>query len=143
MKKILFVCTGNYFRSRFAEIYFNEKIKGKNLEWTAFSRGFDISNMHNKGFISKFVIKNLKELKISLSSKLNLPLLVKLEDLLQAEKIIALSEDEHRPYVKKMFPDWEQRFTFWNIRDLNEEDATTSLIKLKFELDKLINDICT
>ncbi|MEO1655694.1 MAG: hypothetical protein AAFU64_19280 [Bacteroidota bacterium] len=33
MQKVLFVCTGNYYRSRFAEIYFNLKVKEMGLNW--------------------------------------------------------------------------------------------------------------
>lgn len=138
MKKALFVCTGNYYRSRFAEIYFNFKIKNYNCK--AFSRGFDISNPNNTGLISKHVLDKLMELEIPLPDKIEFPLILKLEDLLQSEKIIALNENEHRPIVKKMFPEWEHKFTFWNVLDLYEEEASSSLTKLKFELDKLITD---
>ena len=38
-KTILFLCTGNYFRSRFAEIYFNSVAEKMGLAWRARSRG--------------------------------------------------------------------------------------------------------
>jgi len=39
MKTVLFLCTGNYYRSRYAEILFNAKAKEMGLEWNAVSRG--------------------------------------------------------------------------------------------------------
>ena len=39
MKKILFLCTGNYYRSRYAEEIFNHMARNKGLPWRAFSRG--------------------------------------------------------------------------------------------------------
>jgi len=35
----LFICTGNYYRSRFAEAVFNHHAAETNLKWQAFSRG--------------------------------------------------------------------------------------------------------
>jgi len=141
MRKILFVCTGNYFRSRFAEIYFNARTASENPEWSAFSRGFDISNPNNLGFISEFALEELKQLEIYLPDKIELPLLITVEDLQQAEIIIALNESEHRPFVKRVFPDWEEKIVFWKVRDLYEVEAMTSLNRLKFELDNLIQNL--
>ncbi|MEJ7592066.1 MAG: low molecular weight phosphatase family protein, partial [Planctomycetaceae bacterium] len=33
MKTVLFLCTGNYYRSRYAEILFNAKAEEMGLEW--------------------------------------------------------------------------------------------------------------
>ena len=38
-KQVLFVCTGNYYRSRFAESLFNSKVRDSRLGWKAISRG--------------------------------------------------------------------------------------------------------
>ncbi|MBD3320550.1 MAG: hypothetical protein GF350_05575 [Chitinivibrionales bacterium] len=40
---ILFLCTGNYYRSRFAEILFNTISGALELEWKAISRGVHCS----------------------------------------------------------------------------------------------------
>ena len=37
--RVLFLCTGNYYRSRFAEALFNSLAKRAELNWTADSRG--------------------------------------------------------------------------------------------------------
>ena len=38
-KNVLFLCTGNYYRSRFAEILFNSVAGRMGLPWKASSRG--------------------------------------------------------------------------------------------------------
>ena len=38
-KTVLFLCTGNYYRSRFAEILFNSVAEKMGLPWKASSRG--------------------------------------------------------------------------------------------------------
>lgn len=40
MKTVLFLCTGNYYRSRFAEYLFNHLAEQQTLEWRAESLGF-------------------------------------------------------------------------------------------------------
>ena len=42
MNLLLFICTGNYYRSRFAEAVFNHHAKQRGLPWRAFSRGLAI-----------------------------------------------------------------------------------------------------
>ena len=37
--RVLFLCTGNYYRSRYAEEVFNYITKVEGLAWRAFSRG--------------------------------------------------------------------------------------------------------
>ena len=39
MKTVLFLCTGNYYRSRFAEELFNHQAERADLDWIAQSRG--------------------------------------------------------------------------------------------------------
>ena len=38
-RTVLFLCTGNYYRSRFAEELFNDSARRAGLDWTATSRG--------------------------------------------------------------------------------------------------------
>ena len=43
-KSVLFLCTGNYYRSRFAEIYFNSVAVKMGLSWRAFFRALALWN---------------------------------------------------------------------------------------------------
>jgi protein-tyrosine phosphatase len=38
-KLVLFLCTGNYYRSRYAEELFNHLARAEGIGWRAFSRG--------------------------------------------------------------------------------------------------------
>lgn len=141
MKKILFLCTGNYYRSRFAEIYFNFVAKKRNLDWLSFSRGFDVSNLDNLGFISNHTKKELKKLNIPLPNNPAPPVLLTMNDFEGVAKVIVLNEREHRLFIQQFFPEWENKVVFWNISDLYEESSSESLRKLKSKLDQLLEEI--
>ena len=64
MKNILFICTGNFYRSVFAEIYMNHLCGLLKLNAKSFSRGFDISAADSVadiyGEVSPYTIERLK-----------------------------------------------------------------------------------
>jgi hypothetical protein len=39
---VLFLCTGNYYRSRFAEVLFNARAAEAGMAWVAASRGLEL-----------------------------------------------------------------------------------------------------
>jgi protein-tyrosine phosphatase len=58
MKTLLFLCTGNYYRSRYAEELFNHGAGRAGLAWTAFSRGLAIERRAgNVGPLSPFALQ--------------------------------------------------------------------------------------
>ena len=74
MPTVLFLCTGNYYRSRFAELLFNSLAAGQGLGWSATSRGLALERgAHNVGPISKTVLRTLKELGVSIADEHRLP----------------------------------------------------------------------
>ena len=53
VKTVLFLCTGNYYRSRFAEELFNHQAERADLDWIAQSRGLALERgAYNVGPIS-------------------------------------------------------------------------------------------
>ena len=124
MKQLLFLCSGNYYRSRFAEAVFNHLAIQRNLPWRAFSRGLAI--WMAEGDLSTWTEEALQQRGIERS--LTGPTRVHLSeaDLQRAHKIIAVKEAEHRPMMRDQFPAWEQRVDYWTIDDLDcaqPEDA--------------------
>src|SRR4051794_31970327 len=101
-KRILFLCTGNYYRSRYAEIFFNSQAEQRNLPWKAESRGLAIDAC-NLGPISRHTIARLKECGITTGDCERSPLPLSEADLAAADQIIAVKEAEHRPLVEKKF----------------------------------------
>ena len=139
-KKILFVCTGNYYRSRFAEIYFNYFAKLKPLSWEAFSRGFNVDNPNNVGFLSPQAEKTLLLLQIPISCN-NPPVKITAQNIKEADMVIALNKKEHGVFVDKYFQNLQNKFIFWDIQDLHELSSQEALVKLKLKIDNLIEKL--
>lgn len=119
MYSVLFLCTGNYYRSRFAEIFFNARAAVENLPWQAFSRGLAIeTGVRNVGPMSAYAIKRLADLGITSATTQRFPMPVQEHDLQQAHWIIALQEAEHRPFVQERHPAWVDKMVYWHIRDM-------------------------
>ena len=60
MRTVLFLCTGNYYRSRFAEEMFNHRATTDRLSWRAFSRALAIERgINNVGAISPLALAAL------------------------------------------------------------------------------------
>src|SRR5207248_5870262 len=105
--KLLFLCTGNYYRSRFAELLFNAMAAKHIVPWQAFSRGLALDKgAHNIGPISPFAIDALHALGIPSVGAERFPLQVEECDLRAADHIIALQEAEHKLYLQERYPAW-------------------------------------
>ena len=116
MSYILFICTGNYYRSRFAEIVFNHFARNNSIPVSAFSRGLSLNPSKNKGVISPHATSYLSRLEIKVND-IGSPAKLEETDLQLASKIIVLDEKEHRPMFRKAFPDWEDKVEYWQFED--------------------------
>ena len=118
MKTVLFLCSGNYYRSRYAEILFNWKAQQRGLLWKADSRGLDPDPL-NAGPMSRHTIVALRNLGIPYEHHLRFPLTVRDCDFVSAHRVIAVKEAEHRPIIECRFPTWLDRVEFWHVHDLD------------------------
>jgi protein-tyrosine phosphatase len=137
-KTVLFLCTGNYYRSRFAEILFNRLVEGTSLRWRAVSRGLAPDKGTNVGPISKHAIAGLRSRGIRLDDKIRDPLPVAEVDLAGADWIVAVKEAEHRPMMTARFPRWAERVDYWHIDDLDAAEPAEALEHLEREVRLLI-----
>jgi low molecular weight protein-tyrosine phosphatase len=119
-RRVLFLCTGNYYRSRFAEAVFNHHAALEGLAWVAFSRG--LASHMAEGDLSVYTASALRRRQIELSHTAPTRMPLCEEDLAEADLIIALKDAEHRPMVVRLFPEWEARIVFWDVSDV---DAAT------------------
>lgn len=118
MKTVLFLCTGNYYRSRYAEILFNARAQEAGLDWHAVSRGL-APDPRNPGPMSRDTIAALVEQGLSVDDYLRLPIKVTDEDFKSHHHIVAVKELEHRPMIQREFPSWLERVEFWHVHDLD------------------------
>jgi protein-tyrosine phosphatase len=62
VKMVLFLCTGNYYRSRFAEELFNHEAERASLPWIAQSRGLALERgTNNVGPIAPVVLHRVSD----------------------------------------------------------------------------------
>ncbi|MCY4408994.1 MAG: hypothetical protein OXC27_00895, partial [Caldilineaceae bacterium] len=127
---VLFLCTGNYYRSRFAEHYFNEQARLRNMDWQASSRGLQPSQ-DNLGFMSRDALDRLRVLDINPPEPLRLPMDLQEDDLRAATVTIAVNEIEHRPLMEARFPEWTERVRYWRIFDVDVTAADTGLAAIE------------
>ena len=122
-KRLLFICSGNYYRSRLAEILFNHEASQHGLAWEAESRGL-IEARELKG-LSGHAAAYLNAAGLdSLIGKPRDPLRIEVEDLAEADLVIALCRHEHKPMLEQKFLGLAKamhkagRLRYWNIYDI-------------------------
>ncbi|MFO0792256.1 MAG: low molecular weight phosphatase family protein [Pirellulales bacterium] len=135
--RILFLCTGNYYRSRYAEIYFNERSAVLGLCWAAESRGLALNDC-NKGPISLHTLACLTSRGIESEACRRLPIQLTEADLVAADHIVAVKQGEHLPLMEANFPAWSDRVEYWNVHDIDCATPAASLPHLELEIDRLI-----
>ena len=141
IRKILFLCTGNYYRSRFAEILFNDIAKKENLKWKAFSRALKQSpTPGNVGPISINTLEYLTAKGIYSPQFHRYPKKVSRNDFEKADLTIAMKESEHRNYMISHFPDLEDKIEYWHIDDIDVASPEKVLPDLESRIMILIKD---
>jgi protein-tyrosine phosphatase len=138
--KLLFICTGNYYRSRFAELFFNDLALKRQINWQAISRGLAADERHNVGPIAPHVPERLKQHGISIREPIRFPMQLKERDLLDADLIITLDRRDHQPMMAKQFPAWANQITYWDIPDLNLMNAESALSAIEKNIYSLLKD---
>jgi protein-tyrosine phosphatase len=135
---VLFVCTGNYYRSRYAEYCFNAR-RPATLDWLADSRGFEPSPM-NPGPVSREAARRLRE-QGEAPDTFREPIRLTEFDLEQATLVIMLDETEHRPYMQERFPMWEERVRYWRVADLWAYTPEQALGLIDHEINHLLAEL--
>jgi protein-tyrosine phosphatase len=130
MKTIFFLCTGNYYRSRFAEILFNWHAQRRELPWRADSRGLGL-DARNPGPISRHTLARLKQLGIQCPSVERFPADMTRADFERADHIVAVKRTEHRPLVERRFADCLELVEFWEVHDLDFATPEEALPQLE------------
>ena len=139
---VLFLCTGNYYRSRFAEILFNHLAAERGLPWRADSRGLDLKIGRNVGPLSVHTRHACRTRRLPLPKPLRMPQALSEEDLRAAKMVIAVKEAEHRRYLQQQFPDWADRVRYWHVHDLDAAGPEQAMAEIESHVHALLEELC-
>ena len=139
MGTLLFLCTGNYYRSRFAEELFNHRAQHAGLSWIAQSRALAIERgISNVGSLAPLAVRALEKRGVTARGANRPPQQCTITDLKAADRIVALNETEHRPLLLERFPGWEQRVEYWHVGDVDVALPAAALNSIENEIQLLL-----
>ena len=138
-KKIIFLCSANYYRSRYAEHYFNWLAAREKLAWEADSRGLKVGFWGNIGPIAQATVAALAEQGIHVGDPPRHPISLTHDDLAEADLVVAVKEAEHRAMMNEQFPHWEDHIEYWHIDDLDCVGPEEALPRLEQHVQALVH----
>ena len=135
--RVLFLCTANYFRSRFAHLYFNFLARG-DAGLHAESRGL-MTQLHGLRGISRYALDALQasNVPIARAGRRN-PVQVTAQDIVHAGRVIAMYRQEHEPMVLHLFPTLAYRVEYWDIQDIDEMSPEHTLARCQQQVEVLL-----
>lgn len=140
--RVLFLCTGNYYRSRYAEEIFNHRAGLEGLDWQAFSRAVaENLSPENVGPIPPYTLEALQARGIAPGGATRNPVLCTLTDFAEAELVVALKDAEHRPMIERRFARVAHRVEYWDVDDVEDLDPQTALGKIDELVGRLIRSL--
>lgn len=138
-RMVLFMCTGNYYRSRHAEAVFNHLAAAVGLGWRAASRGLALElGAGNVGPMARATVERLTALGIPHAAYLRPPAPVTEPDLAAAHLIVALKEVEHRPLLTERHPAWVEKVRFWHVHDVDAAPPEQALPLIEEAVGRLV-----
>lgn len=141
-RTVLFLCTGNYYRSRFAEMYFNHAAQSRGLAWRAISRGLATETNHLlPGVISPLTCNALDVLGVETPAEHRDAIQCNEADFAAADLVIAVKQTEHRPLMQARFPRFCDAVRYWEVHDIHDGPADAALGELRTRIDTLIDEL--
>ncbi|MCS1409135.1 MAG: hypothetical protein M2R45_02314 [Verrucomicrobia subdivision 3 bacterium] len=126
INQVIFICTGNFYRSRLSEELFNYYISETDLPWKATSRGI-AEGGELKG-ISPVAFEYLdRRGLLPHVDPTRSPMMLRVSDLEEAGLLIALNREEHEPMLREKFGqipkflEKKDRLRYWNVCDVPGE----------------------
>lgn len=132
--EVLFLCTGNYYRSRLSEMLFRYHAERTGLNWQSDSKGLLRRTVHQG--LSPSAVRYLEKLGLAEMAALpRPPEVASLDDLLRVRLVVALNRDEHEPLLRERFGhvpvQLEQagRLRYWNVFDVPVQSGWARLLQ--------------
>ena len=138
-QRILFICTGNFYRSRFAEAVFNYRAEQQQIPWAAFSRG--LATHLVEGYLSSFAVEALLARQIDLRYTGPRRLQLSEDDLLIADRRIAMDRTEHFPMMQNQFSAWADKIEYWDVPDLPYRSSEDALTEIENKVIQLLQEV--
>lgn len=139
---LLFLCTGNYYRSRFAEMWFNHLASASGLAWRAESRGLATETNHLlPGVISPATIAALAARGVIMPEPHREPITCRPVDFPLVDRVVALKEAEHRPLMRSRHPDWAEQIEYWDFHDVDCCPSEEMLPRLAARVEELVEEL--
>lgn len=144
MKKLLFVCSGNYYRSRFAEAYLNYLSDLFSLDIKAESRGLAIhfadELAEEFGEISKDTKERCNSLGIPKKYWDKNRESIRREDFENFDQIICLDLEEHAPMIKEQFPDQIYSVCYLKVKDIFDWEPKQTLDSISETIQEMVSN---
>lgn len=138
-QRILFICTGNFYRSRFAEAVFNYHAEQQRAPWSAFSRGLAVHLA--EGDLSPFTVEALNTRQIDFRHTGPERVQLSEQDLFKSNRCIAMDRSEHFPMMQKQFPAWAERISYWDVSDLPYLSSIDALPTIELKVVQLLEEV--
>lgn len=139
VRQVLFICTGNYYRSRHAEAFLNWRADRLGLPVRGFSRGLLTSLVADEPTpLSPHTAARLDELGIPRRLTGPAPVQLARDDLARAHRSVALRRAEHREMMLRDHPEWADRIDYWDVRDIDEGPPAQALALIEEQVESLL-----
>jgi protein-tyrosine phosphatase len=138
-QRVLFICTGNYYRSRFAEAVFNHHAEQRQIPWTAFSRGLAIHLA--EGYLSTYTTEALNTRQIHLRHTGLARASLSEKDLLESSYRIAMDRSEHLQMMLEQFPRWADQIDYWDVSDIQFRSFSDALPEIELKVMQLLDKV--
>lgn len=127
LKKLYFVCMGNYYRSRLAEELALHYAAQAGIEIAVDSGGLSkIPNPNHPGTIAKATLNYLLQNNVTPVNIGRFPKNCIAEEVYSADIVVFTDIDEQQDLFKSQFPNFQGQLIGWNARDLQYDNFLTT-----------------
>ena len=138
---VLFLCSGNYYRSRFAEELFNARARLRGLTWRATSAGLKPPcQTRHPDHLSPYAREGLRQREIEVVAP-RAPVDLAPHHLQSAAQIVVLCEREHRALLERRNPPPCTPVRYWQVEDIDVTSPLVALAEIETNVERLLHGL--